>query len=57
MEFGPALFSWVMLLPLLLSLISPPGPGGCEDLVPADPKSCPLCVLGIPADGCGLASE
>lgn len=56
MEFGPTLFPWVMLLPLFLSLISPAGPGGCEDLAAADPKSCPLCVLGIPADGLGLGS-
>lgn len=54
MELGPALFPWVMLLPLFLSLISPPGPGDCEDLAPADPKSCLLCVLGILLDGLGL---
>lgn len=49
MEFGPALFPCVMPLPLFLSLISPPGPGGCEDLAPADPQSCPQRAVGIPA--------
>lgn len=46
MGFGPALFPWVVLLPLFLSFIFPPAPGGCEDLAPADPQSCPtVCPL------------
>lgn len=40
MGFGPALFPWVMLFPLLLSLISPPEPGGCEDLQVPNPAQC-----------------